>query len=86
MKYFIIILFFSIVICISIGFYIKPEDEATGKLIIGLSLMAGFFILMPTFIYYRWKDRKVNDYMLTKENILKMRDYQTDKEKNKRKS
>ena len=86
MKYFIIILFFSIVISICIGFYIKPEDEATGRLIIGLSLMAGFFVLMPTFIYYRWKDRSVKDYMLTKENILKMRDYQIDKEKNKRKS
>lgn len=79
MKYFIIILFISIVISISIGFYIKPEDEATGKLIIGLSLMAGFFVLMPVFIYHRWKDRSVKDYMLTKENILKMQDYQKDK-------
>lgn len=86
MKYFIIILFISIVISISIGFYIKPEDEATGKLIIGLSLMAGFFILMPVFIYHRWKNRSVKDYMLTKENIMKMHEYQKGKEKNKRKS
>ncbi|WP_026450919.1 hypothetical protein [Aequorivita capsosiphonis] len=86
MKYFIIILFISIVISISIGFYIKPEDEATGKLIIGLSLMAGFFVLMPAFIYHRWKDRSVKDYMLNKENILKMQEYQKGKEKNKRKS
>lgn len=85
MKYIIIVLFISVVIALSIGFYIKPEDEATGKLIIGLSIMAGFFLLMPMFIYYRWKDRSVKDYMLTKENILKMRDYQNDKEKNKRK-
>ena len=79
MKYFIIILFIFIVISISIGFYIKTEDEATGKLIIGLSLMAGFFVLMPAFIYHRWKNRNVQDYMLTKENILKMQDYQKDK-------
>lgn len=81
MKYFIIILFFSIVISTSIGFYIKADDEATGKLIIGLSLIAGFFVLMPAFIYHRWKDRNVKDYMLTKENILKMQDYQKGKEK-----
>ncbi len=86
MKYFIIILFISIVISISIGFYIKPEDEATGKLIIGLSLMAGFFVLMPVFIYHRWKDRSVKDYMLNKENIMKMHEYQKGKERNKHKS
>lgn len=81
MKYFLIILFISILISISVGFYIKPEDETTGKLIIGLSLMAGFFILMPAFIYHRWKNRNVKDYMLTKENILKMHEYQKDKKK-----
>lgn len=81
MKYFIIILFISIIISISIGFYIKTDDEATGKLIIGLSLMAGFFVLMPAFIYHRWKNRSVQDYMLTKENILKMQKYQNDKKK-----
>lgn len=79
MKYFIIILFISVLIALGIGFYIKPEDEATGNLIIGLTLMAGFFVLMPLFIYHRWKDRSVKDYMLTKENIEKMQEYQKDK-------
>lgn len=78
MKNFIIILFISILISISIGFYIKAGDEATGKLIIGLSLMAAFFVLMPLFIYHRWKNRSVKDYMLTKENIEKMQEYQKD--------
>ncbi len=79
MKYIITILFISVLIALGIGFYIKPEDEATGNLIIGLSLMAGFFVLMPLFIYHRWKNRSVKDYMLTKENIKKMQDYQKDK-------
>lgn len=81
MKYFLTILFISILISLGIGFYIKPEDEATGKLIIGLTLMAGFFILMPSFIYHRWKDKKVKDYMLSKENILKMQEHQKTKKK-----
>ena len=85
MKNIIIVLFISVIISLVIGFYIKVDDEATGRLIIGLTLMVGFFILMPTFIYYRWKDRNVKDYMLNKENILKMHEYQKGKERNKRK-
>lgn len=79
MKYFLTVLFISVLIALGIGFYIKPEDEATGNLIIGLTLMAGFFVLMPLFIYHRWKNRSVKDYMLTKENIEKMQDYQKGK-------
>lgn len=79
MKYFLTVLLISVLISLGIGFYLKPEDEATGNLIIGLTLMAGFFVLMPLFIYHRWKDKNVKDYMLTKENIEKMQEYQKDK-------
>lgn len=79
MKYFITILFIAVLIALGSGFYIKSGDEATGKLIIGLTLMVGFFILMPLFIYHRWKNRSVKDYMLNKENIKKMQDYQKNK-------
>ncbi len=79
MKYFITLLFIAVLLSIGIGFYLKPSDEATGNLIIGLSLMVGFFVLMPVFIYHRWKNKNVNDYMLTKENIEKMQDFQKDK-------
>ncbi|MDN3723274.1 hypothetical protein QRD02_02680 [Aequorivita sp. SDUM287046] len=79
MKYFLTILFILILISLGIGFYVKATNEATGNLVIGISLMAGFFVLMPLFIYYRWKNRNVKDYMLTKENIQKMHDYQKNK-------
>lgn len=79
MKYIITILFIAVLISMGIGFYIKSNDEATGNLIIGLTLMVGFFILMPLFIYHRWSKKNVKDYMLTKENIKKMQDYQNDK-------
>ncbi|QNJ97723.1 hypothetical protein [Constantimarinum furrinae] len=79
MKYVIIILFFSILICGGIGFYIKPDNFATGDFLIGISIVTGVFILMPLFIYYRWRKRSVKDYMLTKENIEKMRKFSKDK-------
>ena len=79
MKYLIILLFFVSLIGGSIGFYIKPEDSATGDLLIGLSIVLGFFVVMPLFIYHRWKNRSVKDYMLTKESIEKMRDFNNSK-------
>ena len=63
------------------GFYIKPEDPETGNLFIGLSIVLGFFVVMPLFIYHRWKNRSVKDYMLTKESIEKMREFNNSKDK-----
>jgi len=62
------------------GFYAKSNvDEFLGKRFIGFSITGGFFILMPVFIYHRWKDRKVKDYMLTDEAFKKMKDYNNSK-------
>ncbi|MCH7783981.1 MAG: hypothetical protein IIB06_00995 [Bacteroidetes bacterium] len=75
MKYLLSTLLVMVIIGICLGFYIKPDHRETGDLIIGLSIVVGFFILMPLFIYHRWKNRSVKDYMLTKENIKKMREF-----------
>lgn len=79
MRIIIIILFIIVALGLASGFYIRNSDQATGDIVIGLSILTGTFILMPLFIYHRWKNRKVKDYMLTRENIEKMRDYQEDK-------
>jgi len=79
MKYFLIILLLIVVSGTCIGFYIRSENMVTGDFIIGLSIAITFFLLMPLFIYYRWKNKSVKDYMLTKENLDKMRKYGKDK-------
>jgi hypothetical protein len=79
MKYLLAILFLIILSGFGYGYYIKPIDPKTGNLFIGLSVCGLFFVLMPLFSYYRWKDKDIKDYMLTKENLDKM------KEKNNRK-
>jgi len=79
MKYFLSILFVLVLVGIGYGFYLKPENDASADLFIGLSMVALFFVLMPVFIYHRWKNKNVKDYMLNKENIEKMRDYKKDK-------
>lgn len=77
---FIIILFFALAITIAIGFYsLNNGDPLSGHKYIGLAVVGGFFVLMPTFIYHRWKDRKVANYMLTDEALKRMKDYNESK-------
>lgn len=82
MKYFIKILFVAILLLICIGYYYKNiGNHATGDKLVGVGILVSAFILMPLFIYHRWKNKNVKDYMLTEENLNKMRDYE--KENNK---
>lgn len=79
MKYFLFFLLIAIITGLILGHFIQKEDVETGNLIIGLSISMLFFVLMPLFIYYRWKGKDLKKYMLTKENIEKMRDYSDEK-------
>jgi len=79
MKYLLPLLLLLSVFGISYGYYLRPEDPQ-GDLFIGLSLVLLFFVTMPIFIYRRWKGKDVKDYMLSEENILKMRKYNDSKD------
>ncbi len=79
MKYFLQLLVLASIIGICYGLYLIPENPQSGDLYIGLSLVLLFFITMPIFIFRRWKNKDVKDYMLTKENIKKMRDFNDSK-------
>ena len=48
------------------------DVDYTEKLI-GFGVLGLFLIVFPLFSYYRWKGKDVKDYMLTKENLDKMR-------------
>ncbi|WP_396597466.1 hypothetical protein [Dokdonia sp. R86516] len=81
-RIFIIVLFLVLAGMLAYGFYCKENiDVALGHKFIGLSIAGGFFILMPTFIYHRWKDRKVADYMLTDDAFKRMKEFNNSKDK-----
>ncbi len=81
MKYIIKILLVLIVILVGVGYYFKNTgDHITGDKLVGIGILGASFILMPLFIYHRWKDKKAKDYMLTEENLNKMREYEKKKE------
>ena len=74
MRIVLIILFVLIAGGVIGGYYLRPDDYKTGEFMIGISIAALFFVWMPLFIYHRWRNRSFKDYMLTKENIDKMRE------------
>ena len=73
MKYLITILTIAVFISIILGFTL---DVAYSEKLIGFGVVGLFFLVFPLFSYHHWKGKKLKDYMLTKENLDKMRDNQ----------
>ncbi len=71
MKYLIIILSILSLGSVAGGFIF--ESEYSQKMI-GFGVAGLFFVVFPLFAFYRWKDKSFKDYMLTKENLDKMRE------------
>ena len=76
MKYVILILFLASLGSIIAGFLL--DTELSQKLI-GFGVVGLFVFVFPLFAYYRWKDRSLKDYMLTRENLDKMREYRNER-------
>ena len=72
MKYVIWLFFIASLGSIITGYFF---DLDYSQKLIGFGVVGMFFIVFPLFSYYRWKDRDAKDYMITKENIDKMREY-----------
>jgi hypothetical protein len=69
------ILAIIILVAIGVGFYYRINDDIIlGDKIIGVAVLASAFILMPIFLYVRWKGKKLEDYTLSDKNIKKMKD------------
>lgn len=71
MKYLIGLLFIASVASIILGYVLNVNYS---EKLIGFGVLGLFVVVIPLFAYYRWKDKDVKDYMLTKENLDKMRE------------
>ena len=68
-----------ILIAIGVGYYFRLNDNVlVGDRIIGIAVLASAFVLMPIFLYKRWKGKKLEDYTLSDENLKKMKDRNRD--------
>ena len=75
MKYLLYIIFILILGSVGLGFYLQSQESLFADRFIGAGIAGLFFLWMPVFIYHRWKNRSIQDYMLTKENIEQMNRY-----------
>ncbi|MEL0455681.1 hypothetical protein WJN01_05545 [Flavobacteriaceae bacterium SZ-1-7] len=76
MKYLISILTIAAITSIILGFSL---DVDYSEKLIGFGVAGLFFVVFPLFSYHRWKGKSAKDYMLTKENMDKMRKNQREK-------
>ncbi len=54
-------------------------DVDYSEKLVGFGVVGLFLVVFPLFSYYRWKGKDVKDYMLTQENLDKMRENQRKK-------
>lgn len=73
MKYLILILAIAVFTSIILGLALNLEYS---QKLIGFGVTGLFLVVFPLFIYHHWKDKNMKDYMLTKENLDKMRENQ----------
>lgn len=81
MKYIIIILTILSLGSIATGFLI---ENIYSQKMIGFGCVGLFIIVFPLFSWYRWKDKNMNDYLLTNENLEKMRKRDSVEKKNRK--
>jgi hypothetical protein len=73
LKHLIVLIVFASFASIIYGFSIKSEDDNTANKYIGSGTVGLFLVAMPLFLYKESKGKKMKDYMLNEENIMKMR-------------
>jgi uncharacterized membrane protein (DUF485 family) len=64
MKTILKILFIIFILWMIAGAYFLNTEHPKAQVIMGLGVMYMSFILMPTFIYYRYKDGKYKKYII----------------------
>lgn len=69
MKTTIKILFVIFLIWMVLGFYFLKIEHEKAEVVMGLGVLFLSFILMPIFIYYRYKDGKYKKYIINDEKL-----------------
>ncbi len=82
MKYIISLIVLASFGAIIYGFSIQEEELSLARKFIGFGTAGLFLLAMPLFLYKESKGKKMNDYMLTEENIRKMRGKESKKPEN----
>ena len=82
LKHIIVLIVLASIIAIVYGFSLDQEAKKQADFLIGLGTVGLFLVAMPLFLYKESKNKNMKDYMLTKDNIEKMRKKEQEKPKN----
>lgn len=66
MKYVIIFVLTVSLGFLATGFFLKNSGDANGEIVIGLGVLLIAFVLMPLFIYHRYKNKNLRDFTFEK--------------------
>ncbi|WP_188597873.1 hypothetical protein [Polaribacter pacificus] len=69
MKLLLKIMFIVFVVWMSTGAYLIKTEHPKAEIVMGLGVLYLSFIVMPVFIYHRYKDGKYKKYILDDEKI-----------------
>ena len=72
-KHLIIVIVIASFAAIVYGFQLKETDETKAHKFIGFGTVGLFLVAMPLFLIKESKGKNMKDYMLSEENIMKMR-------------
>jgi len=64
MKTILKILFFIFIGGLLVGFYLQKTNDPNYQIVLGLDILFLSFILMPLFIFYRYKNGKYKKYVI----------------------
>lgn len=74
MKTILKILFVIFLLWMIVGAYLLNTEHPKGKVVMGLGVLYMAFVLMPIFIYHRYKDGKYKKYIINTDNNKKAED------------
>ncbi|CAM1351976.1 MULTISPECIES: hypothetical protein [Tenacibaculum] len=74
MKTIIKILFIIFLVWMATGVYLLNTNHEKAHIVMGLGIFYMSFILMPIFIYHRYKDGKYKKYVINNNTSIKQKD------------
>jgi len=72
MKLVLKIVFIIFILWICIGLFLLKTEHPKAEIVMGLGVFYLSFLLMPIFIYYRYKDGKYKKYQLNDEKLKEL--------------
>lgn len=69
MKLLVKVLFVIFILWMCVGGYLLNTEHPKAQIVMGLGVLFMSFILMPIFIYHRYRDGKYKKYQINDEKI-----------------